>query len=261
MPTGADRATPCSWRPAPSALDATPLAGQADVVTVTFPWGSLLRGVARSDEASLRGIASIARPGGRVEVLASVVPADRRRRHRLPRRVGRVRRSDGRRGAPPASSSSIMRPATSAEVARHGLDLGATARCRRGRSWRLTGVRSASIDRDDRDAPPPRPLILDVDTGIDDSLALLYARRLARGRHRRGDVRVGQRRGPAGRDVNTLAVLELAGRTDIEVAVGREIPLERPLETTPETHGPRGHRLRRAAAAHAAPSATATAST
>src|SRR4029450_684206 len=39
---------------------------------------------------------------------------------------------------------------------------------------------------------------------------------------------------------NTLAVLELAGRTDIEVALGREVPLVRPLVTTPETHGPRG---------------------
>ena len=41
---------------------------------------------------------------------------------------------------------------------------------------------------------------------------------------------------------NTLAVLELAGRTDIEVAIGREVPLVRPLETTPETHGPHGPR-------------------
>src|SRR5947207_7107924 len=39
---------------------------------------------------------------------------------------------------------------------------------------------------------------------------------------------------------NTLAVLELAGRGDVEVALGREAPLVRPLETTPETHGPRG---------------------
>jgi purine nucleosidase len=35
-------------------------------------------------------------------------------------------------------------------------------------------------------------------------------------------------------------VLELAGRTDVEVAMGRETPLVRPLETTPETHGPQG---------------------
>ena len=39
---------------------------------------------------------------------------------------------------------------------------------------------------------------------------------------------------------NTRAVLELAGRGDVEVALGREIPLVRPLVTTPETHGPRG---------------------
>ncbi len=39
---------------------------------------------------------------------------------------------------------------------------------------------------------------------------------------------------------NTRAVLELAGRTDVEVALGRETPLVRDLVTTPETHGPRG---------------------
>ena len=39
---------------------------------------------------------------------------------------------------------------------------------------------------------------------------------------------------------NTLAVLELAGRTDIEVAIGRPTPLVRALEITPETHGPQG---------------------
>ena len=40
--------------------------------------------------------------------------------------------------------------------------------------------------------------------------------------------------------INTRAVLELAGRTDVEVALGREVPLVRELETTPETHGPQG---------------------
>lgn len=39
---------------------------------------------------------------------------------------------------------------------------------------------------------------------------------------------------------NTRAVLELAGRDDIEVALGDERPLVRPVETTPETHGPQG---------------------
>ncbi len=85
----------------------------------------------------------------------------------------------------------------------------------------------------------PLPLILDVDTGIDDSLALLYAAAspdadLVAVTCVSGNIdaeHVG---------INTRAVLELAGRTDVEVAMGRPIPLVRPLETTPETHGPQG---------------------
>jgi len=86
---------------------------------------------------------------------------------------------------------------------------------------------------------PPLPLILDVDTGIDDSLALLYAAAspdadLVAVTCVSGNVDARQV------GINTRAVLELAGRTDVEVAMGREIPLLRPLETTPETHGPQG---------------------
>ena len=53
------------------------LVARADLVTVTFPWGSLLRGVLGLDEAALAGVAAVVAPGGRVEVLASVVPSDR----------------------------------------------------------------------------------------------------------------------------------------------------------------------------------------
>jgi purine nucleosidase len=86
---------------------------------------------------------------------------------------------------------------------------------------------------------PSTTLILDVDTGIDDSLALLYAvaspaADLVAVTCVSGNVEARQVA------TNTLAVLELAGRTDVEVAIGREVPLERPLETTPETHGPAG---------------------
>ena len=82
-------------------------------------------------------------------------------------------------------------------------------------------------------------LILDVDTGIDDSMALLYAAaspevELVAVTCVAGNVDARQVA------VNTLAVLELAGRADVEVALGRETPLVRPLETTPETHGTRG---------------------
>ena len=82
-------------------------------------------------------------------------------------------------------------------------------------------------------------LILDVDTGIDDSLAILYAAaspevELVAVTCVPGNVDARQVA------ANTLAILELAGRGDVEVALGRETPLVRPLETAPETHGPRG---------------------
>ncbi len=83
------------------------------------------------------------------------------------------------------------------------------------------------------------PLILDVDTGIDDSLALLYAAatpeaELVAVTCVGGNVDAHQV------ESNTRSVLELAGRTDVEVALGRDRPLVRPIETTPETHGPQG---------------------
>jgi purine nucleosidase len=82
-------------------------------------------------------------------------------------------------------------------------------------------------------------LILDVDTGIDDSLAILYALASPEADVRgitcvSGNVEARQ----VAR--NTLGLLELVGRPDIEVALGREVPLRRPLVTTPETHGPEG---------------------
>jgi purine nucleosidase len=83
------------------------------------------------------------------------------------------------------------------------------------------------------------PLILDVDTGIDDALALLYAVASAEAEL----VAVTCLPGNATLvDVasNTRAVLQLVGRDDFEVAAGGEAPLRRPLEVTPETHGPRG---------------------
>lgn len=58
------------------ALAASPLAASADLVTVTFPWGSLLRGVLGLDADALAGIAATLRPAGRLEVVTSVVPSD-----------------------------------------------------------------------------------------------------------------------------------------------------------------------------------------
>ena len=82
-------------------------------------------------------------------------------------------------------------------------------------------------------------LILDVDTGIDDSLALLYVAASPDAELVAVTCVSGNIDG-AQVAINTRAVLELAGRTDVEVALGREVPLVRQLETTPETHGPQG---------------------
>ena len=87
--------------------------------------------------------------------------------------------------------------------------------------------------------PERVPLILDVDTGIDDSLALLYAAASPEAELVAVTCVAGNIDAPQV-GVNTRAVLELAGRDDVEVAMGRQTPLVRPLETTPETHGPQG---------------------
>lgn len=54
------------------------LDGCADLVTVTFPWGSLLRGALAvgGAEAVTRAIARLAKADGRVEMLLSVAPRD-----------------------------------------------------------------------------------------------------------------------------------------------------------------------------------------
>src|ERR1035437_9508600 len=83
------------------------------------------------------------------------------------------------------------------------------------------------------------PLLVDCDTGIDDSLALLYAVaspecELVAVTCTAGTVDARQAA------ENTRAVLELAGRSAVEVPIGREPPLARALVRPPETHGPRG---------------------
>jgi purine nucleosidase len=83
------------------------------------------------------------------------------------------------------------------------------------------------------------PLLLDVDTGIDDALALLYAVASPEADMVAVTCLSGNAEA-ADTARNTLGVLELAGRTDVEVAIGRRVPLVRPLEITPETHGAHG---------------------
>jgi purine nucleosidase len=85
-------------------------------------------------------------------------------------------------------------------------------------------------------AEPPTRLIIDCDTGVDDSLALLY---LAS----RPDVElvaIGSVHGNVPTEVgaaNTIHVLEVAGRADVPVAVGAARPMAQELETSEFVHG------------------------
>ncbi len=83
------------------------------------------------------------------------------------------------------------------------------------------------------------PLILDVDTGIDDSLALLYAAASPE-IELVGATCVGGNTDADQVARNTRGVLDVAGRHDVPVVVGRRRPIARPLVITPETHGPAG---------------------
>jgi purine nucleosidase len=82
------------------------------------------------------------------------------------------------------------------------------------------------------------PLLMDVDTGVDDALALMLALS-------RPDVELVAVTCCAGNvdaqqaAANTLAVLELCAAPGVEVAVGSEAPLVEQLRTA-TSHGPRG---------------------
>ena len=61
-----------------AAAEAPPaeLHGRADLVTVRFPWGSLLRGMVGLEPAASAGLASLVAPGGELEALVSIHPRD-----------------------------------------------------------------------------------------------------------------------------------------------------------------------------------------
>jgi 16S rRNA (adenine(1408)-N(1))-methyltransferase len=132
------------------ALPRSPLAGVADLVTVSFPWGSLLRGVVGLDDAALDGIAAPLGPGARLEALVSVRPADG---------LADVTAIDESRG--PAIATAwrragidlvAMRPASGAEVAASGSSWGRRLGAGDGRAggrtaWRLEGVARHAAER------------------------------------------------------------------------------------------------------------------
>ncbi|MGO4295424.1 nucleoside hydrolase [Glutamicibacter sp. MCAF14] len=82
-------------------------------------------------------------------------------------------------------------------------------------------------------------ILIDNDTGIDDALALGYLCALD---HVQIEAVTST---PGNIDVeqvaaNNRALLKLCGKPDVPVFIGAREPLEIPLVTTPETHGPQG---------------------
>lgn len=59
-------------------LENIPLDSVADLVTIHFPWGSLLRGALAEDESVFSAICRLPRPGGVVTLLLSVIARDGR---------------------------------------------------------------------------------------------------------------------------------------------------------------------------------------
>ncbi len=92
-------------------------------------------------------------------------------------------------------------------------------------------------------APPtdaePRPVILDVDTGIDDMVALLIAA-TAPELNLRGVTCVAGNVEIHHVARNTGKILRMVGRGDVPVSIGAARPLHRRLRTAPDTHGPTG---------------------
>jgi purine nucleosidase len=85
-----------------------------------------------------------------------------------------------------------------------------------------------------------KEIILDVDTGIDDALALVLATHLTDSFQILGVTTVAGNVDLAAATENTRAVLGLVGRADVPVARGARAPLIRPLRTAPAFHGPKG---------------------
>ena len=86
---------------------------------------------------------------------------------------------------------------------------------------------------------PQLPVFVDVDTGVDDAMALAYLF----GSPDAELVGIASTAGNVGvHDVcqNNMALLELCGITGVPVSRGSEHPLVEPLRTAEDTHGPHG---------------------
>jgi 16S rRNA (adenine(1408)-N(1))-methyltransferase len=118
------------------------LAGVADLLTVTLPWGSLLDGVLGRAPAVAEGLASLLAPAGTIEALVSTTTRDGRGLPPLDPGLAPV---IGAAWRPIGLEIGDLRPATDAELATSSstwarrLRLGEGLGVRDGRpAWRLT---------------------------------------------------------------------------------------------------------------------------
>lgn len=88
----------------------------------------------------------------------------------------------------------------------------------------------------------PIPVLLDCDTGIDDSLAIIYLCAL----NHAGDIEIKGVSTTSGNvdstqtAINSRYILNLCGLKDVPVVEGEQNPLKLKLETIPDIHGPKG---------------------
>ncbi|MBO0677851.1 nucleoside hydrolase [Mycolicibacterium sp. S2-37] len=91
----------------------------------------------------------------------------------------------------------------------------------------------------DDESPRRIPVFADVDTGVDDAMALVYLLASAEAEL----VGIASTAGNVGVDqvcTNNLALLELCGAGEVPVSRGADGPVASPLRTAEDTHGPEG---------------------
>ncbi|MEV0031612.1 methyltransferase domain-containing protein [Nocardia sp. NPDC050793] len=117
------------------------LDGVADIVTVYFPWGSLLRGVVTADPVIVAGLARVMKPGASLSILVSVTEHDRS--SGLPPIDERDLRDLTEPFAAQGLTITGVTPATAVDIAATGSSWGKRLGAGSQRSaWRITGYRS-----------------------------------------------------------------------------------------------------------------------
>jgi 16S rRNA (adenine(1408)-N(1))-methyltransferase len=127
-----------------AAAEAPPpvLAGVADLVTVLFPWGSLLRGCLGLDPSVANGVAGLVATGGTLELL--LAPSPRDGLDGVPTEVDGLVAAAADAFRPLGLDLDVGRAATGAEIAASGSTWAKRLAAGRGRAtYRASGAQAA----------------------------------------------------------------------------------------------------------------------